>query len=209
MIIILLFLLKIKTLINKYIFKKDISFWDNYDVPEKNAIDFAHEHINLEPKRCFHTDDDPYTNHYTIEYLLAFFGISINQEIRHNDPYSKANIIANIVNSNNTDTPFIVYRGIAWSTLLEMYKRAKEFPDADLYEIGFVHTSLVRDHELINSCHLRIFVPSGSSCVYLGNVNYEQHYYEVVLQRGAKFKFLSIDNKYINLEYIPEHIYYS
>ena len=32
----------------------------------------------------------------------------------------------------------------------------------------------------------------------MGNVNCEQHYYEVDIQHGAKLKVISTDNEYIN-----------
>lgn len=79
-----------------------------------------------------------------------------------------------------------------------MQENAKSMKGVDLYEKAFLQTSLVKGHE-INACyHLRIYVPEEREAVYLGNVNEEQSYYEVVLQHGAKLKVVSIDGKYIN-----------
>ena len=46
--------------IKEYIFHIGAK-WDKKAVKEENAIDFAHEHINAEPKQCMNS----------LEYLLA------------------------------------------------------------------------------------------------------------------------------------------
>ena len=79
-----------------------------------------------------------------------------------------------------------------------MVKNAKDVPDCDLYEKGFLCTSLVKGCEYAYDTRLRIFVPQGSNVVYLGNVNDEQENYEVVVQKGAKLKILSKDQQYLN-----------
>lgn len=59
-------------------------------------------------------------------------------------------------------------------------------------------TSLVKTHELNYKKKLRIFVPAGSKCVYMGNVNDELGFYEVTIQHDAALKIISIDKDYIN-----------
>lgn len=44
----------------------------------------------------------------------------------------------------------------------------------------------------------RILVPKGSHVKYMGNVNFEEHYYEVDIQHGAKLQVISADKEYIN-----------
>lgn len=82
-----------------------------------------------------------------------------------------------------------------------MIENAKNKPDADLIEKGILQTSLVKGHELssnIYTQYLRIFVPTGTNVIYLGNINNEQHLYEVDIQYRAKLQIISADKKYIN-----------
>ena len=72
--------------------------------------------------------------------------------------------------------------------------------DCDLYEKGFLATSLVKGHELNYDIKLRIKVPAGTKCVYMGNVNEEQDFYEVDVMHGSKLKIISMDDEYINCE---------
>lgn len=70
--------------------------------------------------------------------------------------------------------------------------------DCDLYEKGFLATSLVKGQEINSKIKLRIYVPAGTKCVYMGNVNNEQNFYEVDIMHGSKLKIISADNTYIN-----------
>lgn len=71
-------------------------------------------------------------------------------------------------------------------------------PDCDLYERGFLACSLVKGQELNYKIKLRIYVPAGTKCVYQGNVNEEQGFYEVDVMHSSKLKIISIDDEYIN-----------
>lgn len=42
--------------------------------------------------------------------------------------------------------------------------------------------------------------PQGTKCVYMGNVNEEQGFYEVDVMHGSKLKIISIDDEYINCQ---------
>ena len=81
-----------------------------------------------------------------------------------------------------------------------MKENAKNMTDCDLYEKGFLATSLVKGHEINSKIKLRIFVPAGTKCVYMGNVNEEQGFYEVDVMHSSKLKIISMDDEYINCE---------
>lgn len=76
----------------------------------------------------------------------------------------------------------------------------QNMPDCDLYEKGFLACSLVKGHEINSRTKLRIYVPAGTKCVYMGNVNEEQGFYEVDVMHGSKLKIISIDDEYINCQ---------
>lgn len=189
--------------IKEYIFHIGAK-WDKKAVKEENAIDFAHEHINAEPKQCMDS----------LEYLLANGGENINKQLRNRkmqdvDLYIRD--IINMLNNNTTDTDLIVYRGIQDNVFNEVLKslieEASIFPDCDLYDKGILATSLVKGKELrgLRSPQkpnkfkgFRILVPKGSHVKYMGNVNFEEHYYEVDIQHGAKLQVISADKEYIN-----------
>lgn len=178
--------------------------WDKKAIKEENAIDFAHEHINAEPEQCMDS----------LEYLLANEGENINKQLRNRemqnvDIYIRD--IINMLNNNTTDTDLIVYRGIqdnVFDEVLEnLIEEASIFSDCDLYDKGILATSLVKGKELRGSRSpqkpnkfkgFRILVPKGSHVKYMGNVNFEEHYYEVDIQHGAKLQVISADKEYIN-----------
>lgn len=55
---------------------------------EENAIDFAHEHINAEPKQCMNS----------LEYLLANAGENINKQLRNRKMQDVDLYIRDIIN---------------------------------------------------------------------------------------------------------------
>lgn len=189
--------------IKEYIFHIGAK-WDKKAVKEENAIDFAHEHINAEPEQCMDS----------LEYLLANEGENINKQLRNRkmqdvDLYIRD--IINMLNNNTTDTDLIVYRGIQDNVFNEvlksLIKEASIFPDCDLYDNGILATSLVKGKELRGARSpqkpnkfkgFRILIPKGSHVKYMGNVNFEEHYYEVDIQHGAKLQVISADKEYIN-----------
>ena len=170
--------------------------WDELAPGKDNAIEFAHTHINPEPQRMIDT------NHYTMEYCLAHSGESVNERFRQNRADNIDLQIAEMVASHTTDTDLVLYRGVCDYVYDLMKKNAKNLPDCDLYEKGFLATSLVKGHELNYEIKLRIYVPAGTKCVYQGNVNAEQDSYEVDVMHSSKLKIISIDNEYINCKLI-------
>lgn len=166
--------------------------WDKLAPDKEKAIDFAHAHINEEPERMIDM------NHYTMEYCLAHSGESVNERFRQNRADETDLKIAAMVDEHTTDTDLVLYRGVCDHVFELMQKNAKEMPDCDLYERGFLACSLVKGQELNYKIKLRIYVPAGSKCVYQGNVNDEQGFYEVDVMHSSKLKIESIDSEYIN-----------
>ena len=171
--------------------------WDKLAQNEETAIDFAHMHINEEPEVWI-----DYT-HYSLEYSLAHDGATINHHYREYELLDLDNEdiqVAQMVATHTTDTDLILYRGVNDDVYESMTKNAHNMDDCDLYEKGFLATSLVKGHEINTKIKLRIYAPAGTKCVYMGNVNMEQFYYEVDVMHSAKLKIISMDDEYINCE---------
>lgn len=168
--------------------------WDQLAPTKEQAIKYAHTHINQEPERML----DIHLHHYSLEYCLAHSGESINERFRSNREEEIDLQIAEMVSSHTTDTDLVLYRGVCNYVYDLMIQNAKDIPDCDLYEKGFLATSIVKDQEINSEIKLRIYVPANTKCVYMGNVNYEQEYYEVDIMHGGKLKIISVDNEYIN-----------
>lgn len=168
--------------------------WDKLAPSEDEAIEYAHTHINSEPERMI----DMY--HYTMEYCLAHSGESVNERYRQDRTDDIDLQIADMVALHTTNTDLVLYRGVCDYVYDLMKKNAKNMADCDLYEKGFLATSLVKGHEINYEIKLRIYVPAGTKCVYMGNVNEEQGFYEVDVMHSSKLKIISIDDKYINCE---------
>ena len=167
--------------------------WDKLAPDKDTAIEFAHNHINEEPERMIAD-----TLKYTMEYCLAHSGESINERYRQNRADGIDRQIAATVEKNTTDTDIVLYRGVCEHVYKLMKENAKDMPNCDLYEKGFLATSLVKGREINSKIKLRIFVPARTKAIYQGNVNDEQSFYEVDVMHGAKLKIISIDDTYIN-----------
>lgn len=173
-------------------FKHINAHWDELAPDENNAIEYAHAHINPEPQRMIDM------NHYTLEYCLAYAGESINERYRQDKIEDIDLQIAHMVSLHTTDTDLVLYRGVCDDVYNLMKKNAKHMADCDLFEKGFLSTSLVKGHEIQTKNKLRIYAPAGTKCVYMGNVNEELRFYEVDIMHSSKLKIVSIDNEYIN-----------
>lgn len=167
--------------------------WDKLAPSEEQAIDYAHNHINQEPQRMI----DVY--HFSL-YCLAHSGESVNKHYRQNRQDDIDLQIGDMVSQHTTDTDLVLYRGVCDYIYDLMKENAKNMPDCDLYEKGFLACSLVKGHEINSRIKLRIYVPAGTKCVYMGNVNEEQGFYEVDVMHGSKLKIISIDDEYINCQ---------
>lgn len=170
--------------------------WDKLAPTKEQAIEYAHTHINQEPERMIDA------NHYSMEYCLAHSGEIVNERYRQNRQDEIDLKIGDMVAKHTTDTDLVLYRGVCDYVYDLMKENAKDIPDCDLYEKGFLATSLVKGHEINSKIKLRIYVPAGTKCVYQGNVNEEQGFYEVDVMHRSKLKIISIDNEYINCKLI-------
>lgn len=173
---------------------KDIGAdWDQLAPSELTAAAFAHKYINPEPDR---KDSN---NQWTPEYCLAASGVSLNERLRENHTIKEDNVISEMVSRHSCKTDLVLYRGICEHVYDQMKKNADKLKGVDLHEKGYMQCSLVKGHEIPTNIRLRIYVPSESCVIYLGDVNYElTRYYEAVIQHGAKLKLISIDPQYIN-----------
>lgn len=175
------------------LFKHTGANWDRLAPSENNAIDFAHNTINPEPLT------EIVTNRPSWEYCLAHNGEGISNRFREGCPTDEDIKIFDMVSVHSCKNDLVLYRGVCDEVFNQMIRNAYTVKNVNLYDKGFMSCSLVKGHEL--DCYktkLRIFVPGGSCVIYLGNVNNEQNYYEVVIQRGAKLRIISIDGTYIN-----------
>ena len=168
------------------------SDWDKLAQKKETAIDFAHNNINPEPIRMI----DEYR--YSLEYCLAHSGVSLNEHFREGRIDKQDIEISDMVSAHSCKTDLVLYRGVCEDVYNLMIQNASSLKGVDFHEKGYMQCSLVKGHESNYKTKLRIFVPSGSCVIYLGNVNYEQEYYEVDIQHGAKLKIVSIDQNYIN-----------
>ena len=173
-------------------FKHIGASWDELAPDKDEAIDYAHTQLNPAPQRM----ND--TNPYTMDYCLAHSGESINERFRQDRADNIDLQIADMVALHTTNTDLVLYRGVCDYVYDLMKENAKNMTDCDLYEKGFLATSLVKGHEINSEIKLRIYVPAGTKCVYMGNVNEEQGYYEVDVMHSSKLKIISMDKEYIN-----------
>lgn len=172
-------------------FKKIGHKWDMIAPTEETAVAFAHTYINEEPERYDGLN-------YSLEYCIAHSGETINERFRNDRAENIDLYIAKMVSRYNTKIPIILYRGVSHDIYQNMLDSAKGIPRVDLHEKAFLHTSLVKGCEIQRKIKLRIYVPAGTEAVYLGNVNDELFYYEVVVQRGMNLRIISMDKDYIN-----------
>ena len=165
--------------------------WDKLAPTKDTAIDFAHTHLNEDPPEKI----DVYR--YSLEYCLAHSAESINERYRADRPEEIDEQITGMLSEHSTDTDLVLYKGVCDYVYDLMVKNASGM-NCDLYEKGFLCTSLVKGHELNYTKRLRIYVPRETHAVYQGNVNHEQGFYEVDIQRGAKLNIISADETYLN-----------
>lgn len=168
--------------------------WDKLAPSKEQAIDYAHKHINQEPERMIDV------HRYSLEYCLAHSGEIVNERYRQDRQEDIDLQIGDMVSQHTTDTDLVLYRSVCDYVYDLMKENAKDMLDCDLYEKGFLASSLVKGQELNYKTKLRIYVPAGTKCVYMGNVNEEQGFYEVDVMHGSKLKIISIDDKYINCQ---------
>ena len=174
------------------------SKWDKLAPSEDEAIFFAHEFINPEPEKFSSKEDGLYSP----EYVLAHHGELFNGIFREGRDVGDddCKYLTDMLDTHSTKKDMVVYRGICKYVFEHMKENAKNIDGVDLLDKAFLQSSLVKGHESNSRIRLRIFVPKGTKAAYMGNVNDEQWYYEVVIQRGTPLRVISADKEYINCE---------
>ena len=180
--------------------------WDGMAQNTSSAINFAHDKINLEPS---HEQKWFNTLAHNIEHYNRILRSSNSNASK--DTIDNINEISNHIRDNMLQNDIILYRQISKTAFENMKKEAQSFSNIDLYDKGFICTTLVKgienhygfDYNSQNRyIKLRIYVPAETGCIYMGNINSEDGNYEVILPPGSKFKIISIDRYYINCKII-------
>ncbi len=171
--------------------------WDSLSPLEEYAICFAHKNINEEPARFIYGHREK----KTVEYSLSHHGEQVNTQLRKYGDDESTIRYSKRLQKYQLKEDIVVYRGLYPITMDLLKAEASKLGEdqVDLYDRGFMFTSLVKGKEIDKSCKLRIYLPKGTHAYYSGNVNYEETvYYEVVVQKGAKLHILSKDKEYYN-----------
>lgn len=166
--------------------------WDHLAPKEDDAVRFACENINPEPK------DRTSNNMWSPEYVLAHYGMMLNWRYRDYGIDPDHQYVSDLLSLHYSTRDHVIYRGVCVAVFKLMLENTSFLENVDLYEKGYMHCSLVKGCEIKNMIRLRIFVPKGSHLIYLGNVNKEPWWYEVAIQHGAKLRIVSKDDQYIN-----------
>lgn len=141
--------------------------------------------------------DSPENTDFIIEFCSS--GQDYNWMLRKDNDNNLLKDVSEYISQYPIKKEIIVYRGVDEGVLKNNIEAAKGFKNVDLYDKGFLFTSLTKGG-IANYHHkLRIYLPQGTCAIYTGNVmNQEQRYQEVVVQRGAKLRILSKDKHFYN-----------
>ena len=185
-------------LLPNVILKKIGAIWDSMAQTTTTAIDFAHKNINPPP-----------TMEQKWMYVLSKNVEHYNKTLRYpKSANSKDTIneIAENVRNNKSKKDLILYRQITKYGFENMLKEAKSMKNIDLYDKGFMCTTLVKGVEHTfgygygadeGFTRLRIYAPEGTGCVYMSDIQ-ESGNYEVILPPGTKLKIISKGLNYVN-----------
>ena len=168
--------------------------WDLLSSSEDGVHDFTEKYLNGQLHRSI--------NEY--EYIVAASGEKIGEILRSEQGVdSTIHSIYDTLKKYSTKKDIVVYRGVNKPVFDKMIESAKGDSTVDFKEKAFLHTSVVKGYEISDSYRkLRIKVPKGTSAFYVGNISGEEStYYEVIVQKGARLKVISIDD-YINCELV-------
>ena len=171
--------------------------WDSLSSSKDEVRDFAKKYLNEEPLKYI-------DGGLSDEYIVVSSGETIGERLR-SEQWVNDTIhgIYNTLKKYSTKKDIVVYRGVSKLVFDKMIESAKGDATIDFKEKAFLHTSVVKGYEISDLYRkLRIKVPKGTSAFYAGNINNEESiYYEVVVQKGARLKVISIDD-YINCELV-------
>lgn len=168
--------------------------WDNDNLSPENIHCYVEKVLEYETERF--RDGKP-----TKEYILASSGETINENLRRGiNNYIE---ILEVFDNYKVKEDITVYRTVSTQIYNLMEKNAKKLNGVHLFEVGILHTSLIKGCELKGSGYkLRIKVKKGTPAFYVGNLTDEEsYYYEVILVNNIKLKIISID-EYINCEVV-------
>lgn len=171
--------------------------WDSLSSSKGEVRDFAKKYLNEEPLKYI-------DGGLSDEYIVVSSGETIGERLRSEQWVSVTiHSIYNTLKKYSTKKDIVVYRGVSKPVFDKMIESAKGDVTIDFKEKAFLHTSVVKGCEISDSYRkLRIKVPKGTNAFYAGNINSEESiYYEVVVQKGARLKVISIDD-YINCELV-------
>lgn len=136
---------------------------------------------------------------------LCSRGLTYSWELRKNIAEEDVEIISNHIKQFKLQQDILVYRGVGRPTMEWMLKEAERFDGIDLYDKGFLFTTLTKATLPKRPYYLRILLPKGTNAFYSGDVNFEEEVYqEIVVQRDAKLKIVSLGIKYINCVLVIE-----
>lgn len=171
--------------------------WDSLSSSKDEVRDFAKKYLNEEPLKYI-------DGGLSDEYIVVSSGETIGEHLRSEQWVNDTiHDIYNTLKKYSTKKDIVVYRGVSKLVFDKMIESAKGDATIDFKEKAFLHTSVVKGYEISDLYRkLRIKVPKGTSAFYAGNINNEESiYYEVVVQKGARLKVISIDD-YINCELV-------
>lgn len=158
--------------------------------------EFAHRYINVSPNEYVPNSNKKLN---TPEYSICHYSEELNNALRKDSPDEKAYEFSNAIKKYSLMNDIVVYRGVSDSVLEQTKEAALLINDIDMYEKGFLHTSLTKATIQKTERILRILLPKGTCAFYAGNVNGEiESFQEVVVQRGAKLRILGEEEIYIN-----------
>ena len=171
--------------------------WDLLSSSKDEVHDFAKKYLNKEPDKYI-------GGSLSDEYIVAASGERIGEILRSEHGVDSTILsIYNTLKKYSTKKDIVVYRGVNKPVFDKMIESAKGDSTVDFKEKAFLHTSVVKGYEISDSSRkLRIKVPKGTNAFYVGNISGEEStYYEVIVQKGARLKVISIDD-YINCELV-------
>ncbi|HFR3702611.1 TPA: ADP-ribosyltransferase [Streptococcus suis] len=169
--------------------------WDEL-APDVNSMDqFVAEILNSEPLTFLPGN----SNEFTVEYQLAHYCAEyINPILRRCEEHPDIEKFLAAFAEKEIKKDIVLYRGICQEVLIANMRAAEGIEGVDLYDKAFLNTSLIKGAELNYKTKIRIFVPKGTRAIFVGGVNNENYFYEVIVTKGAKLKILSKDKHYYN-----------
>ncbi|ADL64147.1 TPA: ADP-ribosyltransferase [Staphylococcus aureus] len=169
--------------------------WDNSNL--------SHENIHSYVDRVLEYETETRRNGQpTEEYILASSGEKINEDLRSGTNDHKE--ILEVFDKYKVKEDITTYRTVSPRIYKLMEKNAKNLNGVDLFELGILHTSLIKGYESREEGYkLRVKVKKGTPAFYVGNLTGEEsHYYEVIVVNNLKLKIISIEDYYINCEVV-------